>query len=90
MEKKRKREIRKLYFESYDEQGVEASLSDKCRFCAIVHGEAKSTPVMYKDDFCIIFPDILNNRAQAHYQCVPLRHIRDYQMLKISTTEEEP
>ena len=88
--KSKEEKLRIQIFDRYDEQGVEASLKDKCRFCAIVHGEEKSTPVMYKDDLCIIFPDILKNRAQAHYQCVPLRHIRNYQKLKISTTDQEP
>ena len=60
-----------------------------CRICDIVHGDVRSTPIEYSDELCIIFKDFHQDRAQAHYLCVPLRHIRDFKQLKIDDTNDD-
>ena len=74
-------------FDTYDDIGTKGSLSSECTFCSIAldgtKGGTKTDVVLYRDDFCAIFADLRRN-ATAHYQCIPLRHIRNYTYLRLS------
>ena len=38
--------------------------------------------LLHEDDLCVIFRD-LRDRAEAHYQCIPKRHIMNYTYLRL-------
>merc|ERR1712110_299666 len=56
-----------------------ATLSNCCTYCDIVKN--KPHHCVYKDDLCAI---ILARKqmAKLHYECIPLRHIRDVNQLR--------
>ena len=45
--------------------------------------------MLYRDEHCLIFADKVQSRAEAHYQCVPKRHIMNLTYLKLEGSSED-
>ena len=43
----------------------------------------KKEKLLYEDEYCVVFRDI-GNKAEAHYQCIPKRHIKNYTKLDLA------
>ena len=80
-------------FDKYDGLDEKASLGDRCTFCGILQSNMRKDKeeeetkqigedqlLLHEDDLCVIFLDI-KNKATAHYQCIPKRHIKNYSRL---------
>ena len=73
----------------YDQVGQIASLGNQCVFCILINEDIKGSNsvlgnrAIYRDEHCLIFPDVRQDRCTAHYQCIPKRHIRDYTQLRL-------
>ena len=73
----------------YDEVGEIAGLGDRCVFCILINEDVKGSNsvlgnrAIYRDEHCLIFPDMRQDRCTAHYQCIPKRHIQDYTQLRL-------
>ena len=64
----------------YDEPGTIASLAGKCTFCGVI--KKNGNDILYQDDLIAIVQD-KRPRAEAHYQCIPKRHIKNFTWLKL-------
>ena len=77
-------------FDHYDGVNEFASLADRCIFCDIIKQAAlmrqqddqSQRQLLHEDELCVIFRDI-KNRATAHYQCIPKRHIKNFTRLRL-------
>ena len=65
----------------YDEPGTIASLAGKCTFCGII-SQNKTGVLLYQDEHIAILRD-KREKAEAHYQCIPKRHIKNFTWLKL-------
>ena len=64
------------FLNKYDTVSEVASLGDSCTFCELIqcdiatsldHRKELNDRVVYRDDFCVIFPDRRQDRCTAHY-----------------------
>ena len=74
-------------YDRYDGINDFASLGSQCTFCNILRNEGERK-FLYEDDYCVIFRDI-KNKATAHYQCIPKRHIKNYSRLVLIEEVDE-
>ena len=67
----------------YDKPGETLGLAKKgCEFCDIVVDDTVTArKLVYEDEHCAMFLDLVQ-RAEAYYQCIPKRHIRDIKHLR--------
>ena len=81
-QKAQDKETRQIACDVYDKDGTFCSLVGKCTFCGIIYKDDPQI-ILYKDEHTVIFRD-RREKGEAHYQCIPRRHIMNFTKLRLA------